>query len=112
MKINEFIGTWESIDFPLYVHNDNISIRLYIHTSLTATLWLYENNNLKTTKTFSEGKVSIEVIKNDKFKFVIDGKAIDPKFLELNARMYMDRTPKSVLITIPEYGERYFQKFE
>ena len=30
----------------------------------------------------------------------------------LPARMYMPLKPASMLINVPEYGERYFEKFE
>lgn len=110
MNIEQVIGTWRSQDFPMYQFNDGLEITLYISGNLIGTLWTLENK--KDSKTLAEGKISIVQLENDNFNFIIDGNAIDKKFLKLPSRMYMGNKPASFLINLYDYGERYFQKLE
>jgi len=112
MEIETFIGTWDSKNLPSNHFCDDIQIRLHINKSLMATLLQIDDNDIHKTKIFAEGLISIVNGEYDNFKFIIDGYSIDVKYLELNARMYMDNYPKSIFIDIPEYGEKYFQKLE
>jgi len=108
MKIEQFIGTWRSMDFPMHHFGDGIEITLHISGNLIGTLWILDQN--KGSKTLAEGQISLNQLENDNFNLLIDGIAIDEKFLELQSRMFMGNNPASFLINIPDYGERYFQK--
>lgn len=108
MKIEDFIGTWKSKEFPNYHFDDGIQITLHISGSKIGTLWIL--NKEKKSITLVEGEISFNLIKNDKFELVFDGVAIDEKFLIISARMYMPMNPPSFLINVPDFGERYFQK--
>lgn len=108
MTIDEIIGTWRSKDFPLFNYEDNITITLHIHHSHRATLWVLDAE--KNTTTLSEGTLSIIDNENDNFEFVIDGDAIDNKYLNIQSRLYITREPSSFILNIPEYGERYLEK--
>ena len=108
MNIEEIIGTWKSKNFPTFNYNDNITVTLYIHHSHKATLWILDAD--KKSKTLSEGLLNINKIEDDKFEFLIDGEAIDEKFLTIQTRLYILKEPKSFILDIPEFGERYFEK--
>jgi len=108
MVLANFIGTWRSQDFPMHYFGDQIEITLHISGNLFGTLWILDEK--KKSKTLAKGKVSLNPTKDDKFEIVLDGVAIEDKFLILSARMFMPNVPPSFLIEIPDYGERYFQK--
>lgn len=108
MDIEQFIGTWRSMDFPMYHFGDGIEITLHISGNLVGTLWTLDQN--RESIILAEGQISLNLLQNDNFSLVIDGIAIDEQFLELQSRMYMENNPASFLINTPKFGERYFQK--
>lgn len=109
MEIKHLIGHWKSQDFPPFIYKDEKEIILNISGTLICTLWIRDQKN---NPTLSEGIVSINQHQHDNFEILINGTATDAKFLNLSARMHISSKPASMVIEIPEYGERYFEKLE
>lgn len=100
-----FVGIWKSKDLlPNWNYEDNVEI----------TIYSYERFSIGTAKDglFVEGQLEVRNIENDVFQITIQGTAISDDFKILQGRMYMTNGnyPPSFVLTIPGYGERYFEQ--
>jgi hypothetical protein len=104
LEKQNFLGIWKNSNMiPNWMYDDEIEITIYSRTSFSIMV-----SDKKTL--LVEGKLEVENIENDIFEFTISGLAISDEYYCLRGRMHMgDKTPSFVL-TIPDYGERYFEK--
>ena len=104
LEIKNFIGIWKNLNMiPNLTYNDGIQITIY--AKVTFSIMVSDKQTLLV-----EGKFDIQNIQDDIFEINITGHAINEEYLNIRGRMFMsDKTPSFVL-TIPGYGERYFEK--
>lgn len=109
MKIENFIGIWDSIEIPDYISNDKRTIRLTIQPTLIATLWIMDDvpdNSI----ILAEGEISMTEFAKGNFTLIIKGIACDDRYLKLNSQIHADQKPRLIQIDIHEYGKRFFQE--
>lgn len=110
MTINKeyFKGVWENKDIPNFSYNDDADIALYI------------GENIINISIIKKGKDTISYFAND-FNFKEETKDIfkliliesdfdDRRNYELKGKLLNRLKPKSFVIELANYGERYFEK--
>lgn len=105
LENKDLIGLWKSRDMaPNWNYHDGVEIIIYSYDSFSIRV-----EGADTL--LAEGKLELQNLENDTFELIIDGYAIDEKYLRLEGRMYMS-SPSSVspsfVLSVPEYGERFF----
>lgn len=104
LENQNFIGIWKNSNMiPNWMYDDEIEITIYSRTSFSIMV-----SDKKTL--LVEGKLEVENIENDIFEFTITGTAINDEYYSFRGRMYMGGKTPSFVLTIPDYGERYFEK--
>ncbi|NAY93382.1 hypothetical protein GTQ34_15840 [Muricauda sp. JGD-17] len=107
LTIDDFIGTWRTVNFPGYVGNDENIITLHVSGAGLATLWKQEGQQ---TIIFAEG--SLEIIDNNdgSFDLAIEGQAINQVYSSICGNLFIPNPSPSFISEIPEHGRRYFEK--
>lgn len=109
MTITDFVGYWESKDFPFYAYNDGLTFRLDIHSSLGCSLWFsHTKDGREQIETLSKGKISIINNRVGGFDFSIDGIANNNKYLLLETEIFLDKN--TLVIDLHSYGRRHFTR--
>lgn len=104
LEKHHFTGIWKNLDMiPNLRYNDDIQITIYSRN--TFSIMVSDKTSLLV-----EGKLEVESIENDIFEFTITGIALNDRYYSFRGRMYMGGKSPSFVLTIPEYGERYFEK--
>lgn len=101
---SHFIGIWTNKNMP---PNWNYPDQLEI------TIYSYERFSIMINGEASllvEGELTVKNLQNDVFALNIDGAAIDETYLHYTGRMYLADKIPSFVLTIPGYGERYFER--
>lgn len=99
-----FIGIWKSKNMPpSWIFSDYLEISIYSYERFSISV----NGELSL---LVEGELSVKSIENDVFEFQVDGVAIRNEYLNLSGRMYIPYSTPSFVLTIPGYGERYFER--
>ncbi|MDB9382283.1 hypothetical protein PN465_08610 [Nodularia spumigena CS-584] len=104
LENSDFIGLWKTREMiPNWVYGDNVEIIIYSYRSFS--LRIDGEDTLLV-----EGTLTINNLENDSFELVIEGSALEAKYLNLQGRMYMSNgdVPPSFVLTIPDLGERFF----
>lgn len=107
LDVDDFIGTWRTMDFPGCVSNDQGIITFHVSSTGIATLWKLQGRN---TETFTSGQLAINNIGDGSFDIRIDGDAIDDVFLTIPGSMYIPNPSPSFISEIPNHGRRYFER--
>jgi hypothetical protein len=105
IDISTITGVWESKDFPMYNYNDGMVFTLFAEKNIV--LWALNNGE---NITFADGHFSVIDNNDGSFNIQIEGVALEDKYLNLSAELYVPQNPPSIVVTVPEYGKRYFEK--
>ncbi|BFP43223.1 hypothetical protein FGF1_40680 [Flavobacteriaceae bacterium GF1] len=108
LEVENFIGTWRTVDFPGCVGNNHGVITLYVSNTGIATLWRMEGQ--QPAQTFCNGQLVIEDNEDGTFNIRINGEAIDDEYLNIQSSTYIPNSSPSFISEIPHHGRRYFEK--
>jgi hypothetical protein len=105
LEQKNFVGIWKNRNIlPNWNYQDNIEITIYSYDRFSI--------GIKDKGLLVEGQLEAHNLENDTFQLNIDGTAQSDEYLNLQGRMYMTigDPPPSFVLTIPGYGERYFEQ--
>jgi len=109
LDLNDFIGTWRTVNFPGYIGNEENIITFHVSSSGIATLWKQAGQE---STTFTEGKLEIEDNNDGSFNLTIDGQDVDNVFRSISGNLFIPNPTPSFVSEIPEHGRRYFEKLQ
>ncbi|WP_350289032.1 hypothetical protein [uncultured Croceitalea sp.] len=109
LDLNDFIGTWRTVNFPGYIGNEENIITFHVSSSGIATLWKQAGQE---TTTFAEGNLVIEDNNDGSFNLIINGQAVDEVYSSIFGNLYISNPSPSFISEIPEHGNRYFEKLQ
>ena len=111
LKPEDFIGHWKTEDFPMYLHNDNNIITLYVSDSLLAYLWVRKDN--EDIEHIAVGETITHANTDDNtFDIIIKDTNNNIILVELSCKLFLHQNPQAFVCNIPEFGERYFKRIK